>query len=117
MNGVGSMPSGAILVKENYMPDSTLAATTVMYKVDGFDPGNTTGSGSSVAPTGRSRGKAGAPDVSPVTPLSAPTTSCSPARSANRLGSLSHQDSPAGRPAIQRAAHPAGTPAGCSANR
>ncbi len=34
----GSMPNGAIIVKENYMPDSTLAATTVMYKVDGFDP-------------------------------------------------------------------------------
>lgn len=40
MNGAGSMPSGAIIVKENYMPDSTLAATTVMYKVDGFDPAN-----------------------------------------------------------------------------
>ncbi|MGD2218361.1 MAG: cytochrome P460 family protein [Gemmatimonadales bacterium] len=34
----GAMPTGAIIVKENYMPDSTLAATTVMYKVDGFDP-------------------------------------------------------------------------------
>ncbi len=34
----GSMPAGAIIVKENYMPDSTLAATTVMYKVDGYDP-------------------------------------------------------------------------------
>jgi len=28
----GSMPVGAVLVKENYMPDSTLAATTVMLK-------------------------------------------------------------------------------------
>lgn len=28
----GSMPVGAILVKENYMPDSTLAAVTVMMK-------------------------------------------------------------------------------------
>ncbi len=35
-----SMPAGAIIVKENYMPDSTLAATTVMYKVDGYDPDN-----------------------------------------------------------------------------
>jgi len=26
----GTMPVGAVLVKENYMPDSTLAATTVM---------------------------------------------------------------------------------------
>ncbi len=34
----GTMPTGAIIVKENYMPDSTLAATTVMYKADGFDP-------------------------------------------------------------------------------
>lgn len=33
----GSMPSGAIVVKENYMPDSTLAATTVMYKSSGYD--------------------------------------------------------------------------------
>jgi hypothetical protein len=28
----GTMPVGAVLVKENYMPDSTLAATTVMVK-------------------------------------------------------------------------------------
>jgi hypothetical protein len=34
----GAMPAGAIIVKENYMPDSTLAATTVMYKVDSYDP-------------------------------------------------------------------------------
>ncbi len=33
----GSMPAGAIIVKENYMPDSTLAAITVMYKVAGYD--------------------------------------------------------------------------------
>jgi hypothetical protein len=32
------MPVGAIVVKENYTPDSTLAATTVMYKVSGYDP-------------------------------------------------------------------------------
>ncbi|UCC84683.1 MAG: cytochrome P460 family protein [Gemmatimonadota bacterium] len=36
----GSMPVGAIIVKENYMPDSTLAAITIMYKVDGYDPDN-----------------------------------------------------------------------------
>lgn len=36
--GAGSMPEGAILVKENYMPDSTLAAVTVMYKVKSFNP-------------------------------------------------------------------------------
>ncbi len=34
----GSMPAGAIIVKENYMPDSTLAAVTTMYKVPGFNP-------------------------------------------------------------------------------
>jgi len=28
----GTMPVGAVLVKENHMPDSTLAATTVMVK-------------------------------------------------------------------------------------
>ncbi len=33
----GAMPAGAIVVKENYMPDSTLAATTVMYKVEGYN--------------------------------------------------------------------------------
>lgn len=37
-NQAGSMPDGAIVVKENYAPDSTLAAVTVMYKKDGFDP-------------------------------------------------------------------------------
>lgn len=31
------MPAGAIVVKENYMPDSTLAAVTVMYKVRGYN--------------------------------------------------------------------------------
>lgn len=31
------MPAGAIVVKENYMPDSTLAAVTVMYKVPGYN--------------------------------------------------------------------------------
>jgi hypothetical protein len=34
----GSMPADAIIVKENYMPDRTLAAVTVMYKEPGFDP-------------------------------------------------------------------------------
>lgn len=34
----GEMPVGAIVVKENYMPDSTLAATTVMYKTQDFNP-------------------------------------------------------------------------------
>ncbi len=38
MSKAGVMPDGAIIVKENYMPDSTLAAVTVMYKVDGYNP-------------------------------------------------------------------------------
>lgn len=33
-----AMPLGAVIVKENYQPDSTLAAVTVMYKADGYDP-------------------------------------------------------------------------------
>jgi len=37
-NKAGSMPEGAIVVKENYMPDSILAAVTVMYKVDDYNP-------------------------------------------------------------------------------
>jgi hypothetical protein len=37
-NGAQSLPPGAIVVKENYMPDSTLAAVTTMYKVQGFNP-------------------------------------------------------------------------------
>lgn len=36
--GVENLPAGAIIVKENYMPDSTFAAATVMYKVDGYNP-------------------------------------------------------------------------------
>lgn len=34
----GVMPNGSIVVKENYMPDKTLAAVTVMYKVAGYNP-------------------------------------------------------------------------------
>ncbi len=37
MSKAGSLPVGAIVVKENYMPDSTLAAVTVMYKVAGYN--------------------------------------------------------------------------------
>ena len=36
----GKMEYGSIIVKENYMPDKTLAAITVMYKVKGYDPEN-----------------------------------------------------------------------------
>ncbi len=34
----GVMPLGAIVVKENYKPDKTLAAITVMFKVDKYNP-------------------------------------------------------------------------------
>ena len=34
----GQFPANAIVVKENYMPDSTLAAVTTMYKVEGYNP-------------------------------------------------------------------------------
>lgn len=36
--GSGELPNGSIVVKENYMPDSTLAALTVMYSAEGYDP-------------------------------------------------------------------------------
>lgn len=34
----GDLPFGSIVVKENYMPDSTYAAATVMYRVEGYNP-------------------------------------------------------------------------------
>lgn len=34
----GMLPDDAIIVKENYQPDSTLASVTTMYKVEGYDP-------------------------------------------------------------------------------
>jgi hypothetical protein len=33
----GSIPAGGMVVKENFMPDGTLAATTVMYKAAGYE--------------------------------------------------------------------------------
>lgn len=33
-----SLPYGSIVVKENYMPDSTFAAATVMYRVEDYNP-------------------------------------------------------------------------------
>lgn len=35
---VGALADGSIIVKENYMPDKTLGALTVMYRVNGYDP-------------------------------------------------------------------------------
>ncbi len=32
------MPAGAVVIKENYMPDRQLAAVTVMYKRPGYNP-------------------------------------------------------------------------------
>ncbi len=37
MSGTTPFPNGAIIVKENHMPDSTLAAITTMFKVEGYD--------------------------------------------------------------------------------
>ncbi len=37
-SGAPIMPPGAIIVKENYMPDRTLAAITTMFKVWGYNP-------------------------------------------------------------------------------
>jgi hypothetical protein len=36
-NRSGRMPAGAVVVKENYMPDRMLAAVTVMYKSGGYN--------------------------------------------------------------------------------
>ncbi|MFP4623090.1 MAG: cytochrome P460 family protein, partial [Gemmatimonadota bacterium] len=32
------LPSGSIIVKDNFEPDSTMASVTVMYKVEGYAP-------------------------------------------------------------------------------
>lgn len=37
MGTADAMPLGAVIVKENYQPDSTLVAITVMYKARGYD--------------------------------------------------------------------------------
>ena len=37
-SGASRMPPGAIIVKENYMPDRTLVAITTMFKVGGYNP-------------------------------------------------------------------------------
>ena len=37
-NKAGTLANGAIIVKENYMPDKTLGAVTVMYRAKGYDP-------------------------------------------------------------------------------
>jgi hypothetical protein len=57
-NKVGTLADGAIIIKENYMPDKTLGAVTVMYRVKGYDP---------MEQTARSQKKGRSPDVSAVT--------------------------------------------------
>lgn len=37
-SGAGRMPPGAIVVKDNFMPDGMLGASTVMYKIEGYNP-------------------------------------------------------------------------------
>ncbi len=34
----GELPVGSVVVKDNFMPDGTLGASTVMYKVEGYNP-------------------------------------------------------------------------------
>jgi hypothetical protein len=48
-SGAKELPKGSILIKENYMPDKTLAAVTVMEKTG---DGRTTGSGLNTIQTG-----------------------------------------------------------------
>ncbi len=38
INKKGQMPTGAIIITENYMPDKTLDSITVMHKIEGFNP-------------------------------------------------------------------------------
>jgi len=37
-DGAGQMPPGAIVVKDNFRPDGMLGASTVMYKIEGYNP-------------------------------------------------------------------------------
>lgn len=37
-SGTLPLPEGSVIVKENYMPDGSFDASTVMYKSPGFDP-------------------------------------------------------------------------------
>jgi hypothetical protein len=39
-SGAATMPAGAVIVKENYMPNGTYDAATVMHKVPGYDSQN-----------------------------------------------------------------------------
>ncbi len=52
---LGFMPDGAIIIKENYTPDSVLENITIMYKVDGFNPEHNDWFWGMVAATGEVR--------------------------------------------------------------
>lgn len=36
--GMGTLPDGGFIIKENYMPDGKLDAITIMYRVKGYNP-------------------------------------------------------------------------------
>ena len=57
----GSLPDESIIIKENYMPDKTLAALTVMYKEKGYDPAHNDWFWAKYSPTGevQDEGKVG----------------------------------------------------------
>jgi len=63
--GDESMPPGAVVVKENYLSDSTLAAVTVMLQARGYDPAHQDwfwakyGSAGEIEAAGRVEGCAG----------------------------------------------------------
>ena len=81
-DGAGQMPPGAIVVKDNFMPDGMLGASTVMYKIEATTPRRATGGGPSSCrtaawtwtawPRGASR------CASAATPRVRTTTTCSP---------------------------------------
>jgi hypothetical protein len=50
--GAPAVPPGSIVVKENYLPDSTLIAVTTMYKVRGYNPGHNDWFFTSQSPSG-----------------------------------------------------------------
>jgi hypothetical protein len=50
--GAPAIPPGSIVVKENYLPDSTLIAVTTMYKVPGYNPGHNDWFFTSQSPSG-----------------------------------------------------------------
>lgn len=49
----GTMPIGALIVKENYTPEKQLAAITVMYKSKKYDPANSDWFYAKYAPGGK----------------------------------------------------------------